>query len=397
MGQPARPDGESDDDLKLLALRNVLASDPDRAIPAIEKMIQANNSPKVKDQALFVLAQSGSPKALEVLSRIAKGSGNPDLQLKAIRYLGVFGQSGRYILRRDGGSVTVLNGARRSADGKADPKVEDARRANAQMLADIYSASTNLDVKREVLRSFMMTGEKERLLELAKNEKSPELRAEAIRQLGSMGGQTDLYKLYQVDLAAEVRRQIISAMVMSRSADQLLEIARAETDPKLRALAIQNLGVLSSSGWYMGDRRTYALARPAVRAPQAPTPPAAATPPTARTAPTPPAVATPAQPVPPAAAATPRAAAPLVWAAGASSTPVDTVKIGEGLASIYKSDKDADVRKAVIEALYRQQNAKALVDIARVETDPAMKKALVQRLSTMKAKEATDYMLELLK
>jgi len=44
-----------------------------------------------------------------------------------------------------------------------------------------------------------------------------------------------------------------------------------------------------------------------------------------------------------------------------------------------------------------QHNARALVELARAEKDPSMKKELVSKLSTMKAPEATDYMLELLK
>ena len=41
--------------------------------------------------------------------------------------------------------------------------------------------------------------------------------------------------------------------------------------------------------------------------------------------------------------------------------------------------------------------AESLVAIARKETDPAMKRELVSKLSVMKNKAATDYMLELLK
>jgi hypothetical protein len=37
------------------------------------------------------------------------------------------------------------------------------------------------------------------------------------------------------------------------------------------------------------------------------------------------------------------------------------------------------------------------VDLARKESDPVMKKSIVQRLSMMHSKEATDYMMELLK
>ncbi len=51
----------------------------------------------------------------------------------------------------------------------------------------------------------------------------------------------------------------------------------------------------------------------------------------------------------------------------------------------------------MLNALFIQGNAKALIEIARQETDPAMKREAVQKLSIMGSKEATDYMMELLK
>ena len=69
----------------------------------------------------------------------------------------------------------------------------------------------------------------------------------------------------------------------------------------------------------------------------------------------------------------------------------------EALAAIYASDSSAEVRKAVVNALFLQNNASALVALARAERNPEMKKEIVSKLSLMKSKEATDYLLELLK
>jgi hypothetical protein len=55
------------------------------------------------------------------------------------------------------------------------------------------------------------------------------------------------------------------------------------------------------------------------------------------------------------------------------------------------------VKRAVADALASQENAPALVALARKETDPAMRRELVRRLSRMRSKEANDYMAELLK
>jgi hypothetical protein len=65
--------------------------------------------------------------------------------------------------------------------------------------------------------------------------------------------------------------------------------------------------------------------------------------------------------------------------------------------NIYNTDKDAAIRKAVLEALFIQGNSTSLVALARKEQDPAMKKTIVEKLSLMSDKVARAYMLELLK
>ena len=90
-GQPVRPESESDEELKLLAIDALQNSDPEQAIPMLEKLLEGTASPRVKSRALFVLAQSNSPRAREVLKNIAKGTSTPDLQNRAIDYLGTHG------------------------------------------------------------------------------------------------------------------------------------------------------------------------------------------------------------------------------------------------------------------------------------------------------------------
>ena len=59
------------------------------------------------------------------------------------------------------------------------------------------------------------------------------------------------------------------------------------------------------------------------------------------------------------------------------------------LSDVYAASKDRDVKVRVVDALFAQGDARALVDMARKETDPAMRKRIVERLSRMKSKEAT--------
>ncbi len=83
------PENISDEELKLLAIQSLMNSDPERAVPLLEKIITGNYPPKLKDKALFVLSQSGSEKAQQILMGLAKANNQPDLQKRAIRYMGM--------------------------------------------------------------------------------------------------------------------------------------------------------------------------------------------------------------------------------------------------------------------------------------------------------------------
>jgi len=69
----------------------------------------------------------------------------------------------------------------------------------------------------------------------------------------------------------------------------------------------------------------------------------------------------------------------------------------DALTGVYRTATDVSVKRTVINSLFMQRNAKALVDLARAEKDPSLKREIVSKVSVMKAPEATDYMLELLK
>ena len=61
-----------------------------------------------------------------------------------------------------------------------------------------------------------------------------------------------------------------------------------------------------------------------------------------------------------------------------------------------QGNRDPDVRRQVMHALFVQGNVHALIEIARSEKDPALRKEAVSQLSHMGSKEATDFLIELL-
>ena len=210
-GQPVNPAAETDEEIKIMALQALQNTAPEEAIPMLQKVLQGTGSPRLKSQALFVLAQSNSPKARDVLVNIAKGNANPDLQLRAVRYLSVHGGP-------------------------------ESRAA----LAEIYSSTSDVDMKKRILIGFMQAGEKGRLVTAAQTEQNAELRATAVQQLGNMGAHEELWAMYQKESSQDVKKQIIRALFTGGSVTRLSELARSERDPELRLLAIRNLGVMGS-------------------------------------------------------------------------------------------------------------------------------------------------------
>jgi len=70
---------------------------------------------------------------------------------------------------------------------------------------------------------------------------------------------------------------------------------------------------------------------------------------------------------------------------------------GDTLVNIYTRQTDAGVKSAAIDGLFISGNAEALVALARKETDPAMRRRIVEKLAIMGSPAATSYLLEILK
>jgi HEAT repeat protein len=208
-GQTPRVEAEDSDELKLMALSGLMNADPDRALPLITQILESgSSSDKVRDRALFVLAQSGSPEARQALVALARSSANPDLQARAIQNLGLFGG-----------------------------------RESRQLLIEIYTTSQSMQARKAVLGALMLSGDRTGLAEVARKETSPELRREAINQLGVSGGREELWQMYQQEKDDDTKRAIMNALFVGGGHEQLTQLATKEADPDLRREAIEKIGL----------------------------------------------------------------------------------------------------------------------------------------------------------
>ena len=123
---------------------------PATGLPLIERMPGGRAAPRVRDRALFVLSQSRSPKARDIMVTTAKNNANPELQLRAIRYLGFMGNDDR------------------------------------DLLPGIYRTSSDASVKRAVMNTLFMQRNAKGLVDLARGEKDPQMKKEIVSKLSVM-------------------------------------------------------------------------------------------------------------------------------------------------------------------------------------------------------------------
>jgi tetratricopeptide (TPR) repeat protein len=217
-GQPVSANALDDEELKLLVLQGLMQSDPDAALPQIEKMLAGPGSVRLKERALFVASRSRSPRGRQVVTAAAKSSSNPDVQMSAILYLG----------RMSG------------------PE-------SAQALEEVYRGTNDNDVKKRILQSLASANAEDKLGPIARNEKDPELKRMAIRQLGVSRradvGET-LAGIYNADSSVEVRKAVVDALAMNSRNDAsvkvLVDLARAERNQELRTDMVRRLSQMKS-------------------------------------------------------------------------------------------------------------------------------------------------------
>jgi len=213
-GDPVQPQSEQDEDLKLLALNSLMQSNDANALPILQQIIEGQQSERLKERALFVLAQDQSKQAHDLFGQIVRGEKDPNLQIKAIHLMA-------------------------AARG----------REAADTLADIYSRSSNEQVKRAVLDSYLIIDDRDKLVQAAQRETDPELARHAVSELGALGAVSQLSEIYRTTSSKEVKERIINAYVAAggKGAEALGAIAASEQDPELRRKAIRNMGATGGS------------------------------------------------------------------------------------------------------------------------------------------------------
>ena len=116
-------------------------------------------------------------------------------------------------------------------------------------LRQLIKQEADRDVKDALLQALGISGDVQGMAEFAQNDKDPEVRRRAVRNLGIFGGQegtNTLVSIYNSQADIETKKEVINAMFLNGAAKQMVALARKETNPELKKTWIQKLSLMSS-------------------------------------------------------------------------------------------------------------------------------------------------------
>src|SRR5262249_18873140 len=120
---------------------------------------------------------------------------------------------------------------------------------NPNLLPEIYGSSSDVNVKRAILDAYEQYRDKDRLAQIAKTEKVPELRSRAFQKLANNNpGQPELWQVFQAETSPDVRQEVLKCMYQDGNAEKLAEVVRTEKDAKTRRVAIEVLASQRAAG-----------------------------------------------------------------------------------------------------------------------------------------------------
>ena len=267
-------DSGLDEDLRIFALAQLMDRDPERAIPLVLKVLRTTNNEEIANDALFVLGMSDEPAAQKAISEVAHDSSNPELQANAIHILGAASTKGSLELLQSLYSDSASFEVKQSiiqAHIVADEtgflvemlKQEEDAELQREMihalgimdatdqLAELYPTLTDMETRRAALEAFSIADDTEMLMQVLATESEPELRKAAIQGLAMEGGSESadyLQSLYANAKSTEEKVDILESLVMMDAAESFaLSVVRTETDPELQRHAIQVLGIMDAT------------------------------------------------------------------------------------------------------------------------------------------------------
>jgi len=237
-------------ELRRRALYLIGRTPPADAVPLILDVAKNDTDPGIRGEAMRWLPRVAGDNAVPQLEELLKTANDEQTQRSVISALGAIDserarRAMRAIIERNDAAERVRYDAiislSKERDGRAPTADEMA------YLRSLYGKMESPHLKEAVLTSVSRVASQENeqfLLAIARNtNETPSLRASALRRLGRMETVkvADIAKLYEVADSRAMREQILTALSQRKETeaiDKMMDIAKKDTDPRIRTYAI---------------------------------------------------------------------------------------------------------------------------------------------------------------
>ncbi len=223
------------------------------AVPLILDAAKNDSDMGIRGEAMRLLPRVAGDNAIPQLEELLKTAPDEQTQRSAISALGSIDsdrarRAVRAIIERTDATERVRYDAIISLSRERDGRMVTAE--EMAYLRSLYGKVESPKLKEAVLTSASRVASQENeqfLLGIARNtNETPSLRASALQRLGRMETVkvADIAKLYEVADSRAMREQILSALSQRKepeAIDKMMDIAKKDTDPRIRTYAINLL------------------------------------------------------------------------------------------------------------------------------------------------------------
>lgn len=227
-------------ELKRRALSILAQDDTAQARDVLARFARGESNTSLQGEAIRQLGVMGGSEAQKTLADIYAASSDMGIKRMILRSFMVAGDKDRLLAAakdEKNGDLRVEAVRQLGAMGASDA------------LLQLYKTESTDEVKAQILRGLGICGNTEAISQIAQNDPSPTMRQAAVRAIGiSDGGNSEatLTRLYSTEKDMNVRKEILRSFFIRQDAKGLIAVAKTETDPELRKYAVRQLSVMNS-------------------------------------------------------------------------------------------------------------------------------------------------------
>ncbi len=207
-----------DEELKIAAMEALISAPPSRALPLARKALKGDHSDEVKERALYA-------------------AGDEDVRDAVLD---------AYLIADDKEAVFQL-AANATTEDEFEAAVDRLGAMNAR--EQLRRLRDKVGMSESLIDAYAISGDKETLRELARDNSDPERQMQAVEALGIIGGDdlnAVLVDIYRSATSDDIREAALDGMLISGHDEGVLELYRSSQDSAEKRELLEYLVMMGS-------------------------------------------------------------------------------------------------------------------------------------------------------